>query len=163
GDAGGAAEHQRGDLRGVHHDRKDPRHVLRARRPPVKLAVLGVVEPERFAVGGEHLLGLAEEVERLEVNQRGVHHVDEQRHHSLRLGGVTMAVILAASVLALAVAIERLIALWGVSDSARMLGETVTRHLLAGNVPAARSAAERSGAVAADIYLAGFNRLARGP
>src|SRR5438309_7199980 len=65
--------------------------------------------------------------------------------HYLRIGGVTMAVILCASVVALGVAIERLIALWGVSDSTRMLGDSVARHLLAGNVAAARSAAERSG------------------
>ena len=82
--------------------------------------------------------------------------------HYLRLGGVTMAVILIASVIALGVAIERLIALWGVSDHARALGEVIARHLLRGDLPAARSAAERSGAVAADIYLAGFNRLAKG-
>ncbi|MFZ5471008.1 MAG: MotA/TolQ/ExbB proton channel family protein [Myxococcota bacterium] len=82
--------------------------------------------------------------------------------HYLALGGVTMAVLLAASVLALGVAIERVIALWGVSDAARSLGETIARHLLAGNVTAARTAAERSEAMAADIYLAGFDRLAKG-
>jgi biopolymer transport protein ExbB/TolQ len=82
--------------------------------------------------------------------------------HYLRLGGVTMAVILAASVLALGVAIERLIALWNVSDSARALGDAVAKHLRRGDVSAARSAAERSGAIAADIYLTGFNRLAKG-
>ena len=86
----------------------------------------------------------------------------EELVHYLRLGGVTLAVILLASVVALGVAIERLIALWGVSDSARSLGEVIARHLLRGDLPAARSAAERSGAVAADIYLAGFNRLAKG-
>ncbi len=62
----------------------------------------------------------------------------EELLHYLRLGGLTMAVILAASVLALGVAIER------------------------GDFAAARSAAERSGAIAADIYLAGFDRLAKG-
>jgi len=52
-----------------------------------------------------------------------------------------------------------------VSDSSKSLGETVVKHLLRGDLPAARSAAERSNAVAADIYLAGFDRLeqARGP
>ncbi len=80
----------------------------------------------------------------------------------LRLGGVTMAVILASSILALGVAIERLIALWGVSDAARALSEVIAKHLLRNDVAAARSAAERSDAVAADIYLVGFNRLAKG-
>lgn len=83
--------------------------------------------------------------------------------HYLRLGGVTMAFILAASVLALGVAIERLIALWGLSDAARELGQTVAKHLLQGDVAAARSAAERSPALAADVFLAGFDRLAKGP
>ncbi|MHB8874147.1 MAG: MotA/TolQ/ExbB proton channel family protein [Myxococcaceae bacterium] len=87
--------------------------------------------------------------------------LDELLHY-LRLGGVTIAAILLASVLALGVAIERLIALWGISDKARSLGEVIARHLLRGDLSAARSAAERSDAVAADIYLAGFNRLAKG-
>ncbi len=45
--------------------------------------------------------------------------------HYLRLGGVTMALLLLASIVALGVAIERLIALWGISERSRTLGETV--------------------------------------
>ncbi len=81
--------------------------------------------------------------------------------HYLRVGGVTLAVLLIASVVALGVAIERLISLWGVSERSRTLGETVHKHLLRGDVPAARTAAERSNAVAADIFLAGFDRMDR--
>jgi biopolymer transport protein ExbB len=81
--------------------------------------------------------------------------------HYLRLGGVTLALLLLASVVALGVAIERLIALWGVSERSRALGETVHKHLLRGDVAAARTAAERSDAVVADIFLAGFDRLER--
>jgi biopolymer transport protein ExbB len=81
--------------------------------------------------------------------------------HYLRLGGVTLAILLLASVVALGVAIERLIALWGVGERSRALGETVQKHLLRGDVAAARTAAERSDAVAADIFLAGFDRLER--
>jgi biopolymer transport protein ExbB len=81
--------------------------------------------------------------------------------HYLHLGGVTLAVLLIASVVALGVAIERLIALWGVSERSRTLGETVHKHLLRGDLAAARTAAERSDAVAADIFLAGFDRLER--
>jgi biopolymer transport protein ExbB len=81
--------------------------------------------------------------------------------HYLRLGGVTMALLLLASVVALGVAIERLITLWGVSERSRTLGETVNKHLLRGDVTAARTAAERSDAVVADIFLAGFDRLER--
>jgi biopolymer transport protein ExbB/TolQ len=81
--------------------------------------------------------------------------------HYLRLGGVTLALLLLASVAALVVAVERLIALWGVSERSRTLGETVSKHLLRGDVAAARTAAERSDSVASDIFLAGFDRLER--
>jgi biopolymer transport protein ExbB len=81
--------------------------------------------------------------------------------HYLRLGGVTLAILLIASLVALVVAIERLIALWGVSERSRNLGETVHKHLLRGDVAAARTAAERSDAVVADIFLAGFDRMER--
>ncbi len=81
--------------------------------------------------------------------------------HYLRLGGVTLALLLIASLVALGVAIERLIALWGVSERSRNLGETVHKHLLRGDVAAARTAAERSDAVVADIFLAGFDRMER--
>jgi biopolymer transport protein ExbB len=81
--------------------------------------------------------------------------------HYLRLGGVTIAVILAASVVALGVAIERVIALWGASQRSRDLSQAISKHLLRGDVGGARSAAERSPAVAADIFLAGFDRLDR--
>jgi biopolymer transport protein ExbB len=81
--------------------------------------------------------------------------------HYLRLGGVTLAILLIASVVALGVAIERLIALWGVSERSRTLGEAIQKHLLRGDLAAARTAAERSDAVAADIFLAGFDRVER--
>ncbi|MBI3182205.1 MAG: MotA/TolQ/ExbB proton channel family protein [Myxococcales bacterium] len=82
--------------------------------------------------------------------------------HYLRIGGVTMAVLLACSVLALGVALERIIALWGAGDAARALGDSIAKHVLRGEVAAARSAAERSGAISADLYLAGFDRIAQG-
>lgn len=81
--------------------------------------------------------------------------------HLMRIGGLTMALILTASVLALGVAAERIIALWGVRAQARALGETIARHLLRGDVPAARSAAERSTALTAEIFRAGFERASK--
>lgn len=78
--------------------------------------------------------------------------------HYIRLGGLTMAVILAASVLALGVGIERLLALWGVGSRARELGQSIARHLLRGDVAAARSAADRATTVSADLFRAGFER-----
>jgi len=79
----------------------------------------------------------------------------------LRLGGPTLWFILLCSVLALAVGIERLIALWGISEKARELSQVIAKHLLRGDLAAARSAAERSTAAASDIFLAGFDRLER--
>jgi len=81
--------------------------------------------------------------------------------HYLRIGGVTLALLILASVVALGVAIERLIALWGVSERSRALGDTVTKHLLRGDVMATRTASERSDAAVADMFLAGFDRFER--
>lgn len=81
--------------------------------------------------------------------------------HYLRIGGFTLALLIVASVVALGVAIERLIALWGVSERSRALGDTVTKHLLRGDLAAARTASERSDAAVADIFLAGFDRFER--
>lgn len=78
--------------------------------------------------------------------------------HYIRLGGLTMAVILFASVLSLGVAIERLLALWGVGSKARELGQTIAKHLLRGDVPAARSAADRATTLSAELFRAGFDR-----
>ena len=81
--------------------------------------------------------------------------------HLLKQGGLTTAVILLASVVALGVALERLMTLWGVRGAARVLGETIAKHLLRGDVAAARVAAERSQAFVADIFLAGFERATK--
>lgn len=81
--------------------------------------------------------------------------------HYLRIGGVTLALLLLSSLVALGVAIERLIALWGVSERSRALGDAVHKHLLRGDVAAARSASERSQAAIADVFLAGFERYER--
>ena len=85
---------------------------------------------------------------------------DELAHY-LRLGGLTTAVILFASVLALGVAIERLIALWGVGSATRALGEQIAKHLLRGDVAAAKSAAERSTALSAELFRVGFERAVK--
>ncbi|MFO0596875.1 MAG: MotA/TolQ/ExbB proton channel family protein [Myxococcaceae bacterium] len=81
--------------------------------------------------------------------------------HYLRLGGFTIVVILAASLLAIGVAVERVISLWGVGGKTRELGQLIARHLLRGEVAAARSAADRSTAHAADLFRAGFDRATR--
>jgi biopolymer transport protein ExbB len=81
----------------------------------------------------------------------------------IRSGGVAMIVIIGTGVLALGVGIDRMLALWGVVPAARALGDTVARHLFRGEVAEGRAVCERSRAAAADIFLAGFARLGRGP
>ena len=56
----------------------------------------------------------------------------------VRSGGVAMVVIVGSAVLALAVTVDRIIALWGVVGSARELGDAVARHLFRGEVAEGR-------------------------
>ncbi len=80
---------------------------------------------------------------------------------TMKAGGVTLAVILACSILVLAIAVERLVALWRFLDRARTLGETVKRCLYRGAVAEARTACERSTSMAAEFFLVGFERHGR--
>lgn len=82
--------------------------------------------------------------------------------HYLRLGGVTLAILIASSLLALGVALERLLALWNLGGATRELAATVQKHLSRGDLSAARSSAERSEALSSDIFLTGIDRAARG-
>lgn len=79
----------------------------------------------------------------------------------LKEGYGAMGAILAFSVAALAVAIERVIAQWKFVSRARNLGDTVTRCLARGAVEEARSACERSQSPVADVFLVGYERLGR--
>lgn len=72
-----------------------------------------------------------------------------------------MWAILAASVIMVAVAIERLIVYWGFAQRARTLAETVTRCLTRGALDEGRSACERSQSPLADVFLVGYERLGR--
>jgi len=72
-----------------------------------------------------------------------------------------MGVVLAFSVIALAVAIERAIAQWSFVTRARSLGDTVTRCLSRGALEEGRSACERSRSPVADVFLVGYERLGR--
>src|SRR5262245_1296534 len=76
-------------------------------------------------------------------------------------GGGAMWVVVAFSVIALAVAIERAIAQWKFVTRARSLGETVTRCLARGAIEEGRSACERSPSPVADVFLVGYERLGR--
>jgi biopolymer transport protein ExbB/TolQ len=76
-------------------------------------------------------------------------------------GGGAMWVVVAFSVIALAVAIEHAIAQWKFVARARSLGETVRRCLARGALEEGRSACERSQSPLADIFLVGYERLGR--
>jgi biopolymer transport protein ExbB len=80
---------------------------------------------------------------------------------TMKAGGITLAVILACSILVLAIAVERLVALWKFLDRARTLAETVKRCLYRGAVAEARAACERSTSMAAEFFLVGFERHGR--
>lgn len=77
-------------------------------------------------------------------------------------GGYAMWAIVAFSVIALAVAIERAIAQWQFTTRAEALAETVGRCLARGAVQEGRSACERSPSPLADVFLVGYERLGRG-
>ena len=80
---------------------------------------------------------------------------------TLKAGGVTLIVILACSVMVLAVAIERSVAMWRLLDRARTLAEAVKRCLYRGALADARAACERSKSMAAEFFLVGFERHGR--
>jgi biopolymer transport protein ExbB/TolQ len=77
-------------------------------------------------------------------------------------GGYAMWFIVAFSVIALAVAIERAVAQWQFTTRARALADTVGRCLQRGAVSEGRSACERSPSPLADVFLVGYERLGRG-
>lgn len=79
----------------------------------------------------------------------------------LNHGGGSMWVVVAFSVIALAVAIERSIALFKFVSRAAALSDTVNRCLTRGAIGEARSACERSPSPMADIFLVGYERLGR--
>ena len=77
-------------------------------------------------------------------------------------GGYAMWFIVGFSVIALAVAVERVIAQWQFTHRARALADTVGRCLQRGALQEGRSACERSPSPLADVFLVGYERLGRG-
>ena len=76
-------------------------------------------------------------------------------------GGGSMLVIGICSLVAVGVAIERALALWGLGEASRRLSEAVIRSLYRGDVQDARAACERSRTPFADLLLAAFSRHGR--
>jgi biopolymer transport protein ExbB len=67
-----------------------------------------------------------------------------------------------SSIVAIAVAVERVVALWRFGDKARSLADAVGRALFRGDLEDARAQCERSGSAAGDVFLAGIVALAPG-
>jgi biopolymer transport protein ExbB len=78
-----------------------------------------------------------------------------------RQGGVTLGIIGLFSLIAVAVGIDRALAVWGLSDAARNLSDLVVKSLYRDDLAEARAACERSRTPFADVLLAGFTRLGR--
>jgi biopolymer transport protein ExbB len=76
-------------------------------------------------------------------------------------GGYAMWVIVISSVIALAVAIERLVAQWNFVAHAQTLAATVRRLLAKGAVAEARGVCERSSSPLADVFGVGFEKHGR--
>ena len=76
-------------------------------------------------------------------------------------GGGAMLVIGLCSLLALGVAFERALALWGLGEASRRLADAVVRSLYRGDLQEARAACERSRTPFADLLLAAFARHGR--
>ena len=87
--------------------------------------------------------------------------MDKSLIEILNMAGYAMWVIVVLSVLAIAVALERLAVQWRFVDRARTLHEAVGRCLRRGALNEARSACERSKSPLADIYLVGYERHGR--
>ena len=97
---------------------------------------------------------------------RGLIYTDPPMNQSLYNiivnGGVPMWFIIAASILALGVGLERAAAIWQLRQKARVLTQTVVRCLSRGAVAEARTACERADSPLVDVYLIGFERMGRG-
>jgi biopolymer transport protein ExbB len=83
----------------------------------------------------------------------------DQNLYSLLKTSLSLWVIGACSVIAVATALERVIALWGFGDRARGLADAVGRALFRGDLDDARAQCERSTSAAADVFLAALVAL----
>jgi biopolymer transport protein ExbB/TolQ len=72
---------------------------------------------------------------------------------------LSLWVIIACSVIAVAAAVERAIALWGFGDKARSLADAVGRALYRGDLDDGRAQCEHSTSVAAEVFLAALVAL----
>jgi biopolymer transport protein ExbB len=83
----------------------------------------------------------------------------DQNLFSLLKTSFSLWIIGACSVIAVAAALERVIALWAFGDKARALADAVGRALFRGDLDDARAQCERSTSAAADVFLAALVAL----
>jgi biopolymer transport protein ExbB len=79
----------------------------------------------------------------------------------LRTGGVILWAIIALSIIAIGVGLERMAMLWRFGERARALADVVNRCLYRGALSEGRAACERSKSPLADVLLVGFERHGR--
>jgi biopolymer transport protein ExbB/TolQ len=87
--------------------------------------------------------------------------MDESIWDLITDGGYAMYVVIAFSIIAIGVAIERGIAQWQFTAQAKQLADVVNRCLTRGAVDESRSACERSKSPLADVFLIGYAKLGR--
>jgi biopolymer transport protein ExbB len=80
--------------------------------------------------------------------------VDTELFSLIKTGGIAMWIIGLCSVAAVAVAVERTLALWRFGDRARSLADAVTRAIFRGDIEDGRAQCERSDSPAAEVFLA---------
>ena len=81
----------------------------------------------------------------------------------IKSGGIALWIIATCSVVAVAVAVERTLALWRFGDKARGLADAVTRALFRGDIEDGRAQCERSDSPAAEVFLAALVSGSPGP
>jgi biopolymer transport protein ExbB len=82
---------------------------------------------------------------------------------TLLRSSVALWLILASSIVAVGVAVERAVALWRFGERSRALADAVTRAVFRGDLDDARAQCERSASPAADVFLAGLVAAAPAP
>ena len=87
----------------------------------------------------------------------------DQNLLTLMKSSVSLWVIAACSILALAAALERAIALWGFSGKAHALADAVGRALFRGDLDDAKAQCERASTPVAEIFLAALVALSPRP
>lgn len=84
----------------------------------------------------------------------------DQNLYSLLKTSFSLWIIGACSIVAVAVTLERIIALWGFGGRAHALADAVGRALFRGDLDDARAQCERSPSAAADVFLAALVAMA---